>query len=108
MSADAPTINPTYRGLSIAGAMGRNVGGLGMNLADVVTSSDIAKRLNRPAGQVRRVLASRDDFRPCGRAGNVHLYRASIVPAVETQCAAIRSGKAKFSICQSRTAHGVR
>ena len=64
---------------------------------ELVTSGDIARQLNRSANQVRHILASRDEFQPCARAGIVYLYRASIVPDVEAACAAIRTPKRRVA-----------
>lgn len=66
-----------------------------MESQDILTSGDIARQLNRPVSQVRYVLASRDEFEPCGRAGIVYLYRASIVSDVEAACAALKPDRRK-------------
>lgn len=68
-----------------------------MGSQDILTSGDIARQLNRPVSQVRHVLASRDELQPCGRAGIVYLYPASIVPNVEAACAAIRTPKRRVA-----------
>lgn len=70
-------------------------GDLLMPSTDILTSGNIARQLNRPVSQVRYVLASRDEFQPCGRAGIVYLYHPSIVPDVEAACAALKPDRRK-------------
>ena len=71
-----------------------------MQQNDVMTSGDIARHLKRPVSRVRYVLAKCDEFEPCGRAGIVYLYRASIVPDVEIACAAIRPDRRKVAFAE--------
>ena len=64
-----------------------------MQQTTLLTSGDIAKLLNTGVQRVRHVLSTRDDIRPIGKAGIVHVYDGGAVGQVQAELDRIKARK---------------
>jgi hypothetical protein len=67
---------------------------------NLVTGSDIAKRLGQPVSRVRWILATRHHIRASARAGAVRVYSTAVIAQVQDEIDHIDSRRGRKEVAR--------
>lgn len=62
---------------------------VGCELPKILTSGTIAEILGQPFHRVARILATRSDIKPLAKAGNLRVYKSSVLARIRHELNAI-------------------